>query len=195
MNGHSLEDNLEALEQGIALLERMEDRIYATPVPQLSLSCVGGHLRHCLDFYVSFLRGLGAGRIDYDSRERDSRIELDRRYATDKIHAVCDGLRWLQKGTIPMEISVCLEGNGDAWSRSSPERELQFLLSHTIHHYALIAIALRFHGFDPGRGFGVAPSTLRYWDRQEAGSRRQRQEAGIGQEAGGSGRRQEKIDE
>ena len=41
-------------------------------------------------------------------------------------------------------------------------RELLFLISHTVHHFALIAFMLRSFGIEPGDKFGVAPSTLRY---------------------------------
>jgi hypothetical protein len=54
------------------------------------------------------------------------------------------------------------------WGRSSAERELQFLLSHTVHHYALIALMLRTQGYEPGAEFGVAPSTLAYWKEAAA---------------------------
>jgi hypothetical protein len=43
---------------------------------------------------------------------------------------------------------------------------LQFLLSHTIHHYALIASLLERRGVrvrDELSGFGVAASTLEHW--------------------------------
>ena len=52
------------------------------------------------------------------------------------------------------------------WCRSSLLRELQFLLSHTIHHYALIASLLERRGVrvrDELSGFGVAASTLEHW--------------------------------
>jgi hypothetical protein len=49
---------------------------------------------------------------------------------------------------------------------STVARELQFLLSHTVHHYALIALILRLQGFEPGEEFGVAPSTLAHWRRE-----------------------------
>jgi len=52
------------------------------------------------------------------------------------------------------------------WRRPTTLRELQFLFSHTIHHYALIANLLVMQGVEIGRdhsGFGVAPSTLEYW--------------------------------
>jgi hypothetical protein len=39
---------------------------------------------------------------------------------------------------------------------------LQFLLSHTVHHFALMALILRAQGADPGDDFGVAPSTLEH---------------------------------
>jgi hypothetical protein len=44
-------------------------------------------------------------------------------------------------------------------------RELQYLLSHTIHHYAIIGSILRAQGVEPGPDFGVAPSTLRHWGK------------------------------
>ena len=50
-------------------------------------------------------------------------------------------------------------------------RELQFLVSHTIHHYALIGVLLAAEGFDVSLEFpefGVAPSTLTHW--KETGS-------------------------
>jgi hypothetical protein len=47
-------------------------------------------------------------------------------------------------------------------------RELQFLLSHTVHHYALMALILRLQGFNPAAEFGVAPSTLQHWERAAA---------------------------
>ena len=51
------------------------------------------------------------------------------------------------------------------WCGSTVYRELQFLVSHTIHHYAIIGTILRSRGFEPGMDFGVAPSTLRHWGK------------------------------
>jgi hypothetical protein len=41
-------------------------------------------------------------------------------------------------------------------------RELQFLQSHTVHHYAVIHLMLLQQGIRPDPEFGVAPSTLRH---------------------------------
>jgi hypothetical protein len=44
------------------------------------------------------------------------------------------------------------------WSTAC--RELQALRSHTIHHFAVIAMALHAWGIAADPDFGVAPSTL-----------------------------------
>jgi hypothetical protein len=50
----------------------------------------------------------------------------------------------------------------EPFMESSIDRELQVLSSHTIHHFALIAMTLRLHGVEMPPDFGMAPSTLRY---------------------------------
>jgi hypothetical protein len=84
------------------------------------------------------------------------------------LQAVIDGLRRFSFADGHSELLVVLEGSTRThecpyWTRSSIARELQSLLSHTVHHYALIAIALRLQGIEPSAEFGVAPSTLEHW--------------------------------
>jgi hypothetical protein len=50
----------------------------------------------------------------------------------------------------------------DSFMESSLSRELQVLSSHTVHHFALIAVTLRAHGVQMDPDFGMAPSTLRH---------------------------------
>ena len=50
----------------------------------------------------------------------------------------------------------------DSFMESSVSRELQVLSSHTVHHFALIAVTLRAHGVHMDPDFGMAPSTLRH---------------------------------
>ena len=57
-----------------------------------------------------------------------------------------------------MELSV--KQDSPYWGASSLSRELQFLLSHLVHHQALVAVMLRVYGFVPTEEFGVAPATL-----------------------------------
>jgi hypothetical protein len=160
-------DNLQLLEQGVALIERLDDQTYRTAHPQLSLSGAGSHFRHCMDFYHSFLAGVDDGRINYDVRARNELTETHRATAVAQMRALIDGLKKLRVTGHQRALQVTLENSARSdtpiWSQSSFVRELQSLLSHTMHHYAIIAIALRLQRVEPGREFGVAPSTLEQW--------------------------------
>jgi uncharacterized damage-inducible protein DinB len=164
---------VEALRQGLALVERLDDQLYAGTSAEAPRGGVGGHLRHCLDFYQSFLSGLPHRRVNYNARARDPLIERDRAHASAKLQAVIAELEELPAEVADTTLLVAPEGSAyetgeeSAWCRSTVGRELQFLLSHTTHHYALVALLLRLRGFDPGEEFGVNPSTLRHWRREE----------------------------
>lgn len=154
------------LKQAAVLLVTIDDQTYSQPLASITKSGIGGHIRHCLDFYDGFLQGISEGRIDYDCRERNTLIEQNRSEALAKIQSTVQKL-----SDLPNEAEQPLlvkQDSGDeealnSWSRSSVSRELHFLLSHTVHHYALIAMLLRLQGFEPAPDFGVAPSTLKYW--------------------------------
>lgn len=159
-------DNIHFLAQAETLLELISDRLYADP-PQIALSPVGAHLRHCLDLYSSFLAGLSVGRIDYDQRARDPRLETDREYALGILRNLIEQLGQCtgEQRDSPLRVAMdrgAAEQGEDAFTVSSVRRELQFLRSHTVHHYALIAAVLRLHGYEPPADFGVAPATLSY---------------------------------
>ena len=59
-------------------------------------------------------------------------------------------------------------GISECFMDSSISRELQVLSSHTVHHFALIAMTLRMHGVELDSDFGMAPSTLRYLSAKTA---------------------------
>jgi len=145
------------LREGAALLSALDDALYRTTV--------GPQLRHCLDFYGSFLRGLAARRVDYDTRERDPLVESSRRIAGRRYAEVIAALERITGEEALAALEVRSEGDtvppGEPeWCRSSVRRELQFLLSHTVHHHALVKELLRARGRAIGADFGVAPSTL-----------------------------------
>lgn len=159
------------LEQGARLLEQLTDEVYARRSVLSPRGSVGVHLRHCLDFYRSFLDGLESNRIDYSFRRRDPKLEIDRRYAIGEIHRLITQLREILPLFRIAPILVNTEDRDDSrefWCGSSVVRELEFLQSHTTHHYSLMAVLLRFEGIEPGDEFGVAPSTLRYWREETA---------------------------
>lgn len=157
--------NLAFLQQGLALIEHLSDDQYAADVTGGRRGGVGAHFRHVFDHYECFLAGLGEGRIDYDRRGRDLDVESSRSAALEKAARLRAGLEGCLTvdADRPLVVLVdCGERDQRFESRSTFARELQFLVSHTVHHYAVIALLLRSRGVEPGTDFGVAPSTLKY---------------------------------
>ncbi len=156
--------NCEFLQQGIELLEKHQNSSYANSNPSTFGSSIGAHMRHVLDHYGSFLNGVSEGVIDYDDRVRDTLVESNVMAAISRIREIIGGLRDLEEmADLPVGVMVSASAKDEEEkSNSSFGRELQFLVSHTVHHYALIAIASRMQGVMPKSTFGVAPSTLKY---------------------------------
>jgi uncharacterized damage-inducible protein DinB len=157
--------NIRFLEQGIALLASIDDRTYTRTDPALFRSGMGGHMRHCLEHYAQLLEGLDSGLVDYDARSRDRRVEHEREAAIARSREIIAGLAQLQSADAAQRLRIrsdCGDGHHrEATCKdSSLGRELQFMLSHTTHHFALIAIILRLQGIEPGEDFGVASATL-----------------------------------
>jgi hypothetical protein len=157
-----IDEVIEILKQGRDLLQQINDEMFQRPLPPLFAYGIGSHIRHCLDFYICFLQGFDQRRIDYDRRERDERIASNRQAAIAKMDSLIEQISGLATPDNSTTVFVRLEDASAnlLWSRSSIGRELQSLKSHTIHHYALIAVLLRLQGIDPGQEFGVSTSTL-----------------------------------
>jgi uncharacterized damage-inducible protein DinB len=155
---------MDCLRQALVLMELLTEKDLQAPAKGVFSSTIGGHLRHVTDHYRSFLSGLAEGMVDYDARERSVAMERDPKAATDVLNDCLEGLAQLADLPTDVELKVKMDcGAATEWSRSGILRELQFLLSHTVHHFALIVAV----GSEVGirkypEGFGVAPSTLRY---------------------------------
>ncbi len=163
--------NIVYLRQGLDLLHTLDDDAYAASHPPYHQSSIGDHLRHCLEHYTSFQAGVDARRIDYDARQRDVRIATVRPYAMQTIQDVIAFLQALAPEDEAVLVKMDCDKDADSaspWSPSSLKRELQYLLAHTIHHYALIALLLRLQDREPHPDFGVAPSTLKFRKQQLA---------------------------
>lgn len=159
-------DNIRYLEQAVSLLHTVSDETYARPAPMNLGSSMGAHLRHCIDHYDNFIAGIPLGRIDYDARRREVLLETSRVAGIEKLTQLIDGLRSVadqadRRLVVKMD---CGDNEAEAcwWTESSVRRELQFLISHTVHHFAIIKMSLIAGGMAVGAHFGIAPSTLRY---------------------------------
>lgn len=153
------------LQAGRDIVGSMPHAIYVGPAGGNRGGSVGAHMRHILDYCDIFIAGLESRRVDYDARRRGTIVERDPRAAIEAIDRTCVRLEGLSAADLaaPLEVRVRPDVDpGGTWARSSALRELEFLLGHTIHHYALIALLCERLGFSVPADFGMAPSTLRY---------------------------------
>ena len=154
--------NLEWLKQALDLLNQISDEAFNTSPVSMTPHRVSSHLRHVLEFYECFFDGAPKGAVDYDARRRDEAVERSRQYAAARIRLL---MGWFEASAWPEceTVLVRMEGrSGESMLQSSVARELQALSSHTIHHFALIAMTLRGHGIVLHPDFGTSPSTLLY---------------------------------
>ncbi len=155
-----------ALNQLYQIVREVDKEKYSKPLESLNGSTIGQHVRHTLEFYICLLQGLPGGQINYDSRERETRIETEPGFACDQIKLIND-----QISSVRGNNSVTLEGSysteSDETSFQIPsnfERELAYNIEHAVHHMAIIKIGLNETHPDLALppDFGVAVSTVRY---------------------------------
>ena len=153
------------------LLESIDDEQYtAQPVSTYGGS-IGGHVRHCLDHVQALLRGIPEGVIDYDDRQRGTAIESDAEAAIEAIGDLCtelDRLRPADADHVVDTKSLLAAGDPPVRCASSVGRELAFVLSHTIHHGAMIGGMIKAQGGTVPEHFGYAPSTIAHLQQTES---------------------------
>ena len=168
MSSLLIEDNVELLNSAIRLIEQLDDETYSSRQLSGRQSGIGSHLRHALDHYQCFLNGLESGLVDYDQRLRLEQVETSRSFAKEFMTDIVNRLKSSRCYAADLPLSVRMDSGTNHTSEeesvchSSFGRELQFLVSHTVHHFAIIAIFCLLANIDLPEGFGVAPSTLKH---------------------------------
>ncbi|MEL6949663.1 MAG: DinB family protein [Pseudomonadota bacterium] len=164
------DDNDRCLAALSDLVSQIAGANYSRPLTPCDAG-IGAHVRHVLDHYDALLQGIKTGVVNYDTRARCPETETDADTALDRIAFARHAIRALGDTPGDTPLSVCLDC-GTGGTRPTPStlaRELQFLVSHTVHHDALIAAAARTLGATMEDGFGVAPSTLKANASTQAG--------------------------
>ena len=144
------------------VLRRLDDAQYGAQRAVGISGSVGGHVRHCLDHVSALIAGATAGMVDYDHRRRGTAVESCRATALIEIQRLTRDLRVLTSGLCdcPLELVAALDHDGARLSApTSVGREVAFVVSHTIHHLAVIALLLRDLAVEVPPRFGYAPTT------------------------------------
>lgn len=156
----------DVLSQGLTLLLKLEDATYSRTAGVPFHASIGGHYRHVLEHFESLIKGLRAGEINYDARERNLRLQSEVTYAS---IVTCDVLRALKRYSAETLSRNCKVINSVAYGASQPVsmdsnvgRELAYCIGHAIHHYAIIRLICHELDVRVPAEFGVAPSTLKH---------------------------------
>ena len=150
------------LRQLAELLEQIDDRQYGAETAAGVSGSIGGHVRHCLDHVASLVAGIGARRMSYDGRLRGTSVETRREAALAEIGRLSRLIGAIPEDGLshPLDIVATLDSGGaEIVATSSFGRELAFVVSHTIHHFAMIALLLRDTDIAIPPRFGYAPTT------------------------------------
>lgn len=176
-----LNDPTSTTQPSIAMLQRVLDDLaqavqafsdeqYVQSPRMGSSGAVGEHVRHVLDHHRALLEGIAGGRINYDQRERGTSIETHRPRALDEIARLQQRVAALEvQHDLQMPLSLCVlvhPHQEPLVIHTTLEREMVFVLSHSIHHHAIIAMAAAHWSVRLPRYFGFAPATIRHLEQQ-----------------------------
>jgi hypothetical protein len=151
-----LKDNIK---DNIELLRQLSNEEFCKKNPALSQASIGEHMRHIIELMGCLLDNYEEGIINYDHRNRDIQIQSNVNCA---ISILENQLAIIDKQNKQLSlIHNCF--SAEELLPTNYFRELLYNLEHSIHHQALIKVALyNFPHIIISDAFGVAPSTLEY---------------------------------
>jgi hypothetical protein len=145
------------------VLEQLTDEAFVQELPLLDHTSIGKHIRHTLEFHQCLFSETEL--LSYDDRERNTMLETQREAAITFTEQLNTRLRFVQLDRILM-MSVRY-GDETIPVTTSLKREMAFLIEHTVHHMAILRIALTayFPEIRVDAGFGYADSTIRFMQK------------------------------
>ncbi len=147
------------LSENIDLLQQLTNEELTLPFPELSKATIGEHMRHIIELFGALLDHYDNGYINYDKRKRKIILQSDTKEAIKILEKYYSELDKPNK-------SLYLKHNCFSDTETLETnyfRELLYNLEHSIHHQALIKVALyKLSHIKISDSFGIAPSTLEY---------------------------------
>lgn len=144
-----------------ALMQLSNDE-FKMPSRLLNNATIGGHVRHVIELFQCLLLGYETGMVNYDNRERNPVLEQQKILASATIDVIVSSLKKQNKELI-LETTFCEFGTTPQLIHTNYYREIIYNLEHTIHHMALIRIAINeISSIELPTSFGIAASTLQY---------------------------------
>ena len=187
---HVIRGNIEAIHQGIDLISALSDEQYVHIASPYVSSSIGAHFRHVVDMYSALMTSDSSQQVsdivDYDVRRRGALIEKSRDVAIEELRSLehwitqlagnvsescgVDAIAKQKQQPISLKSEVTLSDSRSVIVESSLIRELIFVGSHAVHHYALINVIAKLQGVRLSGSLGIAPATATFLREQDASS-------------------------
>ncbi|MFM2359476.1 MAG: hypothetical protein RLY16_1469 [Bacteroidota bacterium] len=143
------------------LLSHLTDEQYQMPIKHLGNASIGEHTRHIIELAQCAINSKQTCVVDYINRQRNLQLQQDRNFAINQSLQIQEAMaspnQNLQLVLIPTE------GVESDTISTNYFREVVYITDHTIHHFALIKVALSIMQLDlVGNDFGLAYATKQY---------------------------------
>jgi uncharacterized damage-inducible protein DinB len=142
------------------ILAITDDDIYTLPVPAIFNASIGQHTRHIAELFLELYKGYNNGIIDYDQRERNKLLETNVQAALLSIQYLIDEIPKPDKALL-LQTTYRANSQEAVVTTSSYYRELVYNIEHTVHHLAIIRVALTELGITTDAELGFADGTLK----------------------------------
>jgi len=156
-------------EQLADLLLHTSDAEYVQAPVGVVTSSLGGHYRHNLDHLESLLASIETGVLNYDHRERGTSVETSRLAALQLIRRLQREVLNLTEDDLlqTLQLTAMIDAHAPPMHlETTVARELAFVLSHTIHHNAIIGVMAKTLSISLPARFGYAPATIAHQEKR-----------------------------
>ena len=161
---------LATLEQAKYFINQVTQAQYCALVSPHFASSAGTHIRHIVDHYLA-LKNHQQGVVDYNTRHRFCAIENSKDKALAAIEELQAWLEHLPRSVLEQQVQVVSEislvETVNCEVQSTIARELMFVSSHAVHHYAMLKLIANLQGVKLDDHFGLAPATLSFVREQQ----------------------------
>lgn len=143
------------------LLSKINEEQFTYKSNHLENATIGAHTRHIIELVQCAINGYYTGSVDYVNRKRNLDLESNKGLAKEELEHIAFAIRLPDK---ILKIAVDqIEGQPAIDVQSTYYREIVYNTEHTIHHLALIKVALIELKLDVvDDSFGMAYSTIKY---------------------------------
>lgn len=169
--------NLEAIEQGMRLINLVTEEQYVFTGSPYIESSIGQHFRDVIDIFLVVSYPDDPSIIDYDSRRRGALVETSRDAALSELSVIkvymsdfladLTGAEEFLDQEVFIKTEVTIDETCSVTLKSNKLRELVFTGAHAFHHYALISVIAKIQGVALDEAFGVAPATATFSRKEE----------------------------